>query len=179
MAGGKTVEQGEASLHAEVAKLRAAQPSAAELAEAKNELIASAVRERETIDGRANALGTALLIEGDAARANSDIAAIQAVTAADVQRVAQTYLRDDRAVTIRYLDESQKTAGQADVAKPVVTKAASTKYTGPVVALADEAHRIAAPAIGKPVEPVRRRPRRRRCRTVFASSWRDPATCRW
>ncbi|MGE5564907.1 MAG: M16 family metallopeptidase [Parcubacteria group bacterium] len=154
MAGGKTVEQGEASLHAEVAKLRAAPPSEAELAEAKNELVASAVRERETIDGRANALGQALVIEGDAARANTDIAAIQAVTASDIQRVARTYLRDDRAVTIRYLDEGEKKAGQADVAKPVVTKAASTKYTGPILALADAAHRKAPPEIGKPVEPV-------------------------
>jgi len=154
MAGGKTVEQGEASLHTEVAKLRDAPPTEAELSEAKNELVAAAVRERETIDGRANALGNALLIEGDAARANADIAAIQAVSAADVQRVARTYLRDDRAVTIRYLDESQKTAGQTDVAKPVVTKAASTKYAGAVLALADEAHRQSPPAIGKPVEPV-------------------------
>jgi len=154
MAGGKTVEQGEASLHAEVARLRDAPPSEAELSEAKNELVAAAVRERETIDGRANALGNALLIEGDAARANTDIAAIQTVTAADVQRVAQTWLRDDRAVTIRYLDESEKTAAQADAAKPVVTKAASTKYTGPTFALADPAHRVSPPAIGNPVEPV-------------------------
>jgi len=154
MAGGKTVEQGEGSLRAEVAKLRDSPPSEAELSEAKNELIASAVRERETIDGRANALGQALLIEGDAARANTDIAALQAVTAADIQRVARTYLRDDRAVTIRYLDESQKKAGQTDAATPVVTKVASTRYAGPVTTLAAPAQREAPPAIGKPVQPV-------------------------
>jgi zinc protease len=154
MAGGKTVEQGEASLHAEVAKLRNAPPTEAELAKAKTGLIASAVRERETIDGRAQTLGQALEIEGDAARANTDIAALQAVTAADIQRVARTYLRDDRAVTIRYLDESQKKAGQTDLAQPVVTKAASIKYAGPVVAPADPAKRQAPPAIGAPVQPV-------------------------
>jgi len=154
MAGGKTVEQGEASLHAEVAKLRDAPPTEAELAKAKTGLIASAVRERETIDGRAQALGQALVIEGDAARANTDIAALEAVTAADIQRVARTYLRDDRAVTVRYLDEGQKKAGQPDLAQPVVTKAASLKYTGPVVAPADPAHRQAPPGLGRPVEPV-------------------------
>jgi zinc protease len=154
MAGGKTVDQGLTSLKAEVAKLRDAPPTEAELSEAKNELVAAAVRERETIDGRANALGNALLIEGDAARANTDVAALQAVTAADVQRVARTYLADDRAVTIRYLDESQKKPGQADAAKPVVTKVASTKYVGPVIALTDPAHRQAPPALGEPVEPA-------------------------
>jgi zinc protease len=46
------------------------------------------VRGRETIDGRAFAIGYALRTEGDAERANTDLAALQAVTAADVQRVA-------------------------------------------------------------------------------------------
>jgi len=154
MAGGKTVEQGEKALHAEVARLRAAPPTAAELAEAKNELVAAAVRERETIDGRGFVLGQALVVEGAAAKANTGIAELQAVTAADVQRVAQKYLRDDRAVTIRYLDEKQKTAGAVDVATPIVQKVASTRYTGPVTTLAPEGHRQAFPALSTPVEPV-------------------------
>lgn len=154
LASGKTMAQGEAALRAEIAKLRDAPPSAAELAEAKNELIANAVRERETIDGRGFALGNALVLEGDASKANTGIAELQAVTAADVQRVAQKYLREDRAVTIHYLDESQKTAGAADVATPIVTKAASTTYTGPRVTLAPEAERQAFPALSTPIDPV-------------------------
>ena len=154
MAGGKTVEEGEKALRAQVARLRDAPPTAAELAEAKNELIAAAVRERETIDGRGFVLGQALVLEGDAGKANTGIAALQAVTAADVQRVARHYLRDDRAVTLRYLDEGQKTAGAADAAAPVVQKVASIKYTGPIVTLADAATRLAPPPIGTPVQPV-------------------------
>jgi zinc protease len=89
MGGGKTVEEGQAALMAEIKRLRDAPPTEAELAEARTEMVASAVRERETIDGRAFALGYALIMEGDAAKANTGIAELQAVTAADVQRVAQ------------------------------------------------------------------------------------------
>jgi zinc protease len=154
MAGGKTVEEGEKALRAQVARLRDAPPTAAELTEAKNELVASAVRERETIDGRGFVLGQALVLEGDANKANTGIAELQAVTAADVQRVARAYLRDDRVVTVRYLDESQKTAGAFDAAAPIVQTVTSTKYTGPVVTLADAAVRQAQPPLGVAVEPV-------------------------
>jgi zinc protease len=153
MAGGKTVEQGEASLSAQVAKLRAAPPTAAELAEAKAGLLADAVRGRETIDGRAFALGYALRTEGDAERANTDLAALQAVTAADVQRVAAKYLADDRKVTVRYLPESSKPAGAKDpfeAPKPTP----SVTYSGPVTTLAPEAERTAPPTPGKPVSPI-------------------------
>ncbi len=154
LAGGQEVETVEQALAAEVAKLRDAPPSEAELTEAKNELVASAVRDRETVDGRGFALGEALLLEGDAGRANTDVAALQAVTAADVQRAARQYLPADRAVTVRYLDESQKAAGDYDAAAPVVQTAASTKYEGPVVTLASEDEREAFPPLGDPIDPV-------------------------
>jgi zinc protease len=83
-----------------------------ELARAKNQLIAAALQQRETVDGRAFEIGQALLLQGDAARANTDIADLQAVTAADIQRVAQTYLVDDRRVVVRYLDDSRRPAGE-------------------------------------------------------------------
>lgn len=154
LAGGKGLEDAEKSLKAEIARLRDTPPTDAELAEAKNELVAAAVRERETIDGRAYALGEALLLEGDAAKANTGIAELQAVTAADVQRVARKYLREDRAVTIRYLDESQKTAGDYDAAAPVVQKVASVTYTGPRTTLAPEGQRQAMPPLSPAIDPV-------------------------
>ena len=154
LASGKTVAEGEAALRAEIARLRDAPVSAAELAEAKNELVANAIRERETIDGRGFALGAALVLEGDPAKANTGIAELQAVTTADVQRVARTYLRDDRAVIIHYLDETQKAAGAVDVAQPIVQKVASTKYTGPRVILRPEGEREAFPALAAPIDPV-------------------------
>jgi zinc protease len=153
MAGGKTVEQGEASLSAQVARLRDAPSTPAELAEAKAGLLADAVRGRETIDGRAFAIGYALRTEGDAARANTDLPALQAVTAADVQRVARKYLVDDRRVVVRYLPESARPAGAKDPFE-APKAVASVSYDGPVTTLAPEAGRVAPPAPGQPVSPV-------------------------
>ncbi|MGZ8371103.1 MAG: M16 family metallopeptidase, partial [Caulobacteraceae bacterium] len=132
LAGSKTPQQGEAAVLAEVARLRDAPPTAAELDRAKTLLVTDALKERQAIDDRANALGFALVWEGDPARANDAIARLQAVSAADVQRVARTYLRDDRRTTIFYQDESKKPAGAApfppipESATPGGTPAAST-----------------------------------------------------
>ena len=160
MASGKTLDAGEAALLAQVARLRDAPVSAAELDEAKNELVAGALRQRETIDGRAFALGYALRIEGDAARANAELADLQAVSAADVQRVARKYLADDRRMTIRYLPESERPKGEVAGGQPAPA-VASTRYDGPVVALAPQAERRAPPPIAEPVTPVLPKPAER------------------
>ena len=153
MAGGKSAEDGEKALMAEIARLRDAPPTAAELAEAKTELVAGEVRERETIDGRANALGAALIFKGDVARANTGIAQLQAVTAEDVQRVARKYLTDDSRVVIRYLDESQRPAGEKAVAEKPAKPVKSRKFTGKVWTLAPEGSRQAPPPLAAAVSP--------------------------
>ncbi|MFI4934007.1 MAG: M16 family metallopeptidase [Caulobacterales bacterium] len=108
VAEGHTVDEDEAALRAQVGALRDAPVSAAELEKAKTQLLAAEVRQRETIEGRANELGQAQIVEGDAAKANSDIADLQKVTAADVQRVARKYLSDDLRSVIRYLPDAQR-----------------------------------------------------------------------
>ena len=66
--GGQSAEAGEAALRREIARFRDAPVSAAELAEAKNELLTSALRGRETAEGRASAIAEAVIVDGDAAR---------------------------------------------------------------------------------------------------------------
>jgi len=146
-AGGHTVDQIEGALRDQVKALGDKPVSPEELEIAKTQLLTNEIRQRETIEGRANELGAAQVIEGDAARANTDIAALAAVTAADVQRVARTYLADDRRVVIRYLPESQRPAGTA-AAPPAPSPAPSQPYAGPVAALLPEGQRQAPPPIG-------------------------------
>ncbi|MDB5431884.1 MAG: peptidase [Caulobacter sp.] len=153
MAGGKSLDQGEAALRAEVARVRDKPVTAAELAEAKAGLVADAVRGRESVDDRAFALGYALETTGDPNEANSAIAKLQKVSIADVQRVAKKYLPDDRRVVVRYLPESARPAGETDKAeapKPVP----SPKYDGPVFALLPEGQRQAPPPVGQAVSPT-------------------------
>ena len=157
MASGHTIEEGEAGLLAEVKRLREAPPTVAELAEARNELVADALRERETIEGRASALGYALRVDGDPNRVNTELAALQAVTAADVQRVARKYLADDRRMTIRYRPESERPKGEVPPTPPVPPKTVAT-YDGPVFALAPAAQRQTPPPVAAPVQPVLPKP---------------------
>ncbi len=111
VAQGKTIAEVEAALNAELDRIRNEPVSAAELSEAKMEIVASELRQRETSSGRAFILGQALVSENDPHAPDANLAAVQAVTAADVQRVARTYLNEQARVSIRYQDESQRPAG--------------------------------------------------------------------
>jgi zinc protease len=109
---GKKVEDAEKSLLAEIKKLQDAPVSAAELEKSKNQLITEQLRQRETSNGKALALGEAAVLLGDPARANTDLARLQAVTAADVQRVMKRYFTDANWLVLYYLPEKNKKEGQ-------------------------------------------------------------------
>jgi len=89
MASGKSAAEGEKALREEIRKIVEKPPSEAELSKAKNILITAALRERETDSGKAGAIADAAVIDHDAAYANKRLDLLQAVTAADVQRVAK------------------------------------------------------------------------------------------
>lgn len=109
---GKKVEDAEKSLLAEIKKLQDAPVSAAELDKAKNQMITNQLRERETSNGKALALGEAAVLLGDAARVNTDLDRLQAVTAADVQRVMKKYFTDTNRLVLYYLPEASKKSGE-------------------------------------------------------------------
>jgi len=109
----KKPEDVEAALRAEIKKLQDAPVAAAELEKAKNQILSGQLRQRETSLGKSNILGRAAVILGDPNRVNTDLDRLQAVTAADIQRVAQKYFTDNNRYVIYYLPESErpKTSG--------------------------------------------------------------------
>lgn len=96
----------EHALHAEIARLAETPPSAAELEKVRTGLLTAALVERETPQGRAEAAGWALVLRGDARAADRELADLQAVTAADVQRVLRRHLLRRHRVTLVYAQAS-------------------------------------------------------------------------
>lgn len=149
VAGGKSAEEAEAALQAEISRMRSTLPTAAELAEAKTELIASQLRQRETASGRAFLLGDAVMTAGDPSLPDRRLADIQAVTARDVRRVARRWLNDAGRVSIRYFDESERPQGEADSwanPVPMPTYLTVPPATRPPNQLAEESVREQPPA---------------------------------
>src|SRR5919202_963810 len=108
LASDKKPAEAERSLLAELKRLQDEPVSKAELDKAINQLVANQLRERETNSGKAFAIGVASAIVGDTARVNTDVERLQAVTAADVQRVMRKYFTDANRVVITYRADAQK-----------------------------------------------------------------------
>ncbi len=73
----------------------------AELEKVRNTLYRNEVTESLTVASKAGALGEAAVIQGDTQLANTYLERIAAVTPADIQRAAKTYLVEDRANEVR------------------------------------------------------------------------------
>lgn len=110
---GKKAEDAEKAMEAEIKKLQDAPVSAAELEKAKNQLITNQLRQQETSNGKALALGEAAVLIGDVTRVNTDLERLQAVTAADIQRVMKKYFADTNRLVLYYLPETSKKSGEA------------------------------------------------------------------
>ena len=113
LASGKKPEDGERALLAEIAKMQNAAVSPAELDKAKNQLVTNELRQRETSNGKALSLGEAAVLLGDPNRVNTDLAQLQAVTAADVQRVMKKYFTAANRLVIYYLPKTEAPTSQS------------------------------------------------------------------
>jgi predicted Zn-dependent peptidase len=104
---GVPIDSGEAVLARQIAKVVAEGVTAEELTKAKN------VHRANTITGRQRALNVAEGVQfasmflGGADKVNTDIARYDAVTVADVKRVAATYLRADNSLTLVIVPEAK------------------------------------------------------------------------
>jgi zinc protease len=80
----------------------------AELAKAKNRFLTGKLEERETVNGKASALGQAVVTYGDPTRVNTDLAKLQAVTAAEIKDVMNRVISGKKKVVVEYLPETMK-----------------------------------------------------------------------
>jgi zinc protease len=109
---GKTVEEAEKSLAEEAQRLIAEAVPQEELEKAKNQLVAGEVFERQTVQEKGTAIGYASVILKDVSRVDKDLAELQKVTAADVQRVAKTYFRPENRTVVHMLPATMKPGAQ-------------------------------------------------------------------
>ncbi len=133
-AGGKSAADAELAALAELEKLKTEPVTAAELEKARNLLLSDVLRARETAQGQAFALGEAAVSFGDPERVNTAIASLEAVTAADVRRVAQKYFMPENRVVIRYENGKEEQGGQSNAPKaapPAVSAAFTPQETPP------------------------------------------------
>jgi zinc protease len=100
--GGKTTHDLEVALEQQIARLRDEPVSPAELDKAKTQAIAALVRSLETHDNVAQALVRAAVIDGDPSAVNREAPGYVRVSAADVQRVARTYLTTNNSTVVAY-----------------------------------------------------------------------------
>ncbi len=113
LASGVPAEKARAALLAEIAALSAKPIDERELTTAKNQVLAEKLHEREKAEGKAEALGFAAVLQGDAARANTDLAAIQTVTAEQLQALAKKVFTDENRLVIEYLPATMRAKAKA------------------------------------------------------------------
>ncbi|HEX9493986.1 MAG TPA: pitrilysin family protein [Thermoanaerobaculia bacterium] len=93
------------AIESELKNLEEKPVSAAELAKAKNQLITDRLRRRETNDGKAFSIAYAATVLHDASEVNNGFTKLQAVTAADVKRVVDKYIKNQKSLTITYVSK--------------------------------------------------------------------------
>ncbi len=156
LSGGKSADDGLAALKAEVAKMRDTLVTPAELEEARNELVTSALEGRETTDGRADELARSVILYGNAQASDGILAKLQTVTAEDIQRVAKMIFDDNKSVTIKYLsEETQGDAIETAFADSPTIETSTINIPAaeiPTYTLAAEDKRAKPPEAGPPVD---------------------------
>lgn len=113
LASGHKPAAAEKLLKQEIVWLATQPIPAAELEKVKTQMLTSELKQRQTAQGLAFALGQATLIGGAPERVNSDLLALQKITADDVHRVLQKFVIGARSVTIDYLPQAKASAAPA------------------------------------------------------------------
>jgi zinc protease len=104
-----------------ISRLRTEAVSERELMKAKNQMLRGLVTENLRIESKAEMLGDAAVEYGDVSQVNRQMDDIRKVTAADIQRVANEYLTDKRAMEIKVDRHMLSAAGVAKEEEGIIT----------------------------------------------------------
>ncbi|HJT81795.1 MAG TPA: pitrilysin family protein [Chthoniobacterales bacterium] len=110
LASGKSVGDAEKALDAEIQKVLKDGVTEDELNKAKNQYLTSKLRELQTANGKASAIGEAAVMYGNAQHANQELARIQAVTADQIKAALNKYIAGKKRVVVEYSPAAPKTA---------------------------------------------------------------------
>jgi zinc protease len=123
---GKTLDEIEKELNVEIERLKAEPPSAEEMARALNTIEAQTIFGMQTVLGKADQINNYNTYIGKADHFQADLDRYRKVTAADVQRVAKTYLTPERFV-MSFVPRKDKAASQGNTAANRPTSAPAKK----------------------------------------------------
>jgi len=154
LSDGQSADAGQAALSAQIARMRDTLVTQAELDEAKNEIVTATLQGRETAEGRADELADSVIRYGDAAYADRLLAAIQATTPQDIQRVARRIFNENRRAVVRYLPEEEgRTGDTIQTSSRIQARTINIPASEiPTFTLAPEGQREAPPAAGTPID---------------------------
>jgi len=107
------VERALVAIAAEVERMRQFGPSSVELERARTNLLADAVREKETMDGQAQKHGYYETLADGIELEERYLAQVRSASVEDLQRVARTYLDPARANLLLLMPESLAAANEA------------------------------------------------------------------
>jgi zinc protease len=102
VASDKPLEQARAALLREITRLAERPIGAAEIDKVRTGLLTAALISRQTPYGKASAVGSGAILRNDVRFADRELGELQAVTAADVQRVLKRHVLGAHRVTITY-----------------------------------------------------------------------------
>ena len=121
LASGKTVADAEKALDAEIQKVLKDGITQDELDKAKNQYLTGKLRELQTANGKASAIGEAAVVYGNADHVNTELAEVQAVTADQVKAALNKYISGKKRVLIEYLPgKDAKTSAKLEPPKSKV-----------------------------------------------------------
>lgn len=104
---GKTLAETEAGLWQELERLKTTAPTEQELARVRAQLLASMTYERDSIANQAMAIGQLETVGLSWRLLDEDLAALESVTAEDVQKAAQTFFTKARLSVVHVLPKEQ------------------------------------------------------------------------